>query len=185
MKIAGTKHRLPKAVLGLLLVLVVLDTIALGLSRAALRRAEARIESEGSSLDPRVVFPVLEPSVENAREALEAAREVFRADDRTLYRTLHYRLQREILKGGAAVTLEDLELFRRAVAHYGPVLDILDAAFPIATMRFDFDREAPTFEQLPFLNATENFADLLCARAHLALSALARRADEPSDGGSL
>lgn len=163
-------RRFLQAVLGLALALVVLNLVALQLARVALQRAEERVVAEGSSLDPQDVLPKAGAPAENAHDALEAARQILKADDKKLYRRLHVRLQVEILTGGERPTEEDLELFRRAVDHYGPVLHILDAALAIERAHFDFDPKVPTFEQLPYLNATESFADLLCARAHIALA---------------
>ena len=140
------------------------------MASGAMRRAEAAVVALGSSLDPRQVVPALPADGQNAHQALEAARRWQRNDDQTLYRKLHNRLQREILKGGSRMTAEDVQLFRRAVEHYGPVLEILDSASSIDSARFEFDPDRPTFSQLPYLNATEHFADLLSARAQIALT---------------
>ena len=133
-----------------------------------MRQAGAKVVALGSSLDPRVVAPAFPLESDNAHQALESARRWLKSDDQVLYRKLHRRLQREILKGGARTTAEDLQLFRRAVDHYGPVLEILDSAGSIDSARLELDPDRPTFSQLPYLNATEHFADLLSARAQIA-----------------
>ncbi|MEM1181179.1 MAG: hypothetical protein AAGM22_22745 [Acidobacteriota bacterium] len=154
-----------------LLGLAVVSALAMAAQRAsddAMRRAAARVEAAGSSLDPRQIALDPPSAGGNAHPALEAARRWLKNDDQKLYREFHRRLQREILKRGDRMTPEDLELFRRAIDHYGPVFEILDAAASLDGASFDFDRHLPTGLQLPYLNASEHFGDLLSGRAHVA-----------------
>ena len=136
----------------------------------AMRRAAAEVAASGSSLDPLLVAPVAPIEGDNASLALEAARLWQSGADLKLYREFHYRLQREILKHGDRTTAEDLELFRRTIDHYGPVLEFLDAAASTELARFEFDRNLPSASQLPYLNASEHFGDLLSGRAHIAFA---------------
>lgn len=148
---------------------IVLHPMTLKHSEAALQRAVAGVEAAGSSLDPWVIYPEAPVPEENAHEALEAARRILESD-RDLAVRVNEVIQGDILTGGALPTDEDLELFARAVRRYEPLFQVLDDAFPIEVARLPLNREIPTFEQLPFLNAIEHFANLLCARAHLAMA---------------
>ena len=165
------KHRWRRRLIVALAGLIVLFALAIPaqwVADHAMRRAEAKVAVSGSSLDPRQVFPQVPFEGDNAHHALEAARRWQKSDDLKLYREFHFRLQREILKRGDRMTAEDLELFRRAVQHYAPVLEVLDAASSIEGARFEFDRDLPTASQLPYLNSSEHFGDLLSGRAHIA-----------------
>lgn len=156
--------------MGAIVVLFGLGIAAHLVASDAMRRAEAKVVALGSSLDPRQIAPAIPIEGDNAHQALESARRLMKSDDKALYREVHYRLRPEILIGGARMTAEDLQLFRRAVDHYGPVLEILDSASSIDSARLELDPDRSTFSQLPYLNATEHFADLLGARAQIALA---------------
>lgn len=163
--------------LGLILVLVVLDLVALQLARGALRKAEERVEAEGSSLALHTLLPEVKAPEKNAHGYLQAASQLLVAldepsskdPDETLRQALTRRLRRELRFTGETPTAEDLELFRRGVERFGLVLDTLDAALPVEGAHFDFDHQTLIFDaHVPNLLQRLWMSDLLSARARLA-----------------
>ncbi len=171
------RHSLLRWALATILALATLHLLAGFAARGRLRQAQERAGAQGHSLKYRDFAPPDVTPGENATDFVEAAvlllpaqRSTESPASATLADELTRRLD-EIDRRGAALTPEDLALFRRAVDRYEVALRVLDEGMLLERARFDVDYSwsVPASLEIPNLLARHRLAGLLRARARLAL----------------
>ncbi len=160
-----------------ILVLLVVHLAAGWAARAKLQQARERVVNQGHSLKFSDFAPADLAAGENATDFLEAAgllleaqRQEGEVEGVTVVDELSQRL-REIDREQAAVTPEDLALFRRAVDAGDLALRVLDEGMTRERARWNVDyyTRNPAALEIPNLMLRLRLTSLLRARARLAL----------------
>ncbi len=159
-----------------LLALLVLYLAAAWAARSRLRQARERVASQGQSLRFSDFAAADVADGENASDFLESAGLLLEslrrdAEGGTTVADELYERFREIDRQREAVTAEDIELFRRAVAAGDLVLGVLDEGMERQRARWDvaYYTRNPAAIEIPNLLRRLRLVPLLRARAWLAL----------------